>query len=52
MEKSGKNSKTFKKTGKTWKSQGNFLENQSTQVKLMEDFHISFQLDVVTMFGS
>ena len=35
---------TFKKSGKTWKTQGSFLENHGTQGKLREIFKLSFNL--------
>ena len=39
--------------GKTWKTQGNFLENQSAQGKLRKHSYSLFQLvDIITMFGS
>ena len=42
-EKSGK----VKKSGKTWQTQRNFLGNQSTQGKLMENFCTSFQVMIL-----
>ena len=42
-----------KKLGRICKTQGYFLENQSTQWKHRENFYTFFRLDdTITMFGS
>ena len=43
----------MEKSGKTWKTQGNLLENHGTQGKLREKLQTSVQLvDAITLCGS